>query len=527
MFTHVSLRLPALLAALLLLVTMAAADTDVSHVRIVRLSYVSGDVQVDQPGSAGSEKALLNMPVVEGMTIRTGDDGEAELEFESGTAVRVAPGSQLDIPQLELQDGRKLTTVNLEDGTAYVDYRQQRDSAFIFGYGSHQLTLDKTVRFRAEVDGNELQLAVFKGSLDVAGTDRDVRVKKNETATLFADDPERYELADSIAAGEYDDWNKEREQYVSYYSNEARQYNETYSYSYGASDLAYFGNSFYVPGYGYCWRPYGVGSGWDPFADGAWVWYPGFGYTWVSAYPWGWLPYRYGSWTFVPSYGWLWFPQGSTSPYTWRTGPNLYNPRPGYQPPKPPSASGAVATAVASGPTVVPVGRGGIGPVLPGHGQISPDQLAAIQALRTKQGLAGTDLGQRMILRSRTGGEEGAVAAGRTGIGGAQPQPGVRTPGNEDNDAASRAIRSRAGEENRPATAGRVEPAQPRSMPAPRVDRSGPRPMPAPRVERAEPRPAPMPSPRVERSEPRVYSPPPSPPPSAPARSAPAPSRPR
>ena len=47
------------------------------------------------------------------------------------------------------------------------------------------------------------------------------------------------------------------------------------------------------------WQPYLVGAGWDPFMNGAWMWYPGAGYTWVSAYPWGWTPYRYGSWTYL------------------------------------------------------------------------------------------------------------------------------------------------------------------------------------------------------------------------------------
>jgi hypothetical protein len=58
------------------------------------------------------------------------------------------------------------------------------------------------------------------------------------------------------------------------------------------------------------WQPYFTGVGWDPFMDGAWGFYPGFGYMFASAYPWGWLPYRYGNWAFVPGYGWGWQPGG-------------------------------------------------------------------------------------------------------------------------------------------------------------------------------------------------------------------------
>ena len=70
------------------------------------------------------------------------------------------------------------------------------------------------------------------------------------------------------------------------------------------------------------WRPFGVGYGWDPFYNGAWAWYPGFGYTWVSTYPWGWTPYRYGSWMFIPNFGWAWRP-GTWN--TWYTVPPVYN----------------------------------------------------------------------------------------------------------------------------------------------------------------------------------------------------------
>ena len=63
-------------------------------------------------------------------------------------------------------------------------------------------------------------------------------------------------------------------------------------------------------GGGSFWQPYLVGSGWSPYANGVWAFYPGAGYSWVSPYPWGWLPYHSGSWSFLPGYGWGWQPGG-------------------------------------------------------------------------------------------------------------------------------------------------------------------------------------------------------------------------
>ena len=76
-------------------------------------------------------------------------------------------------------------------------------------------------------------------------------------------------------------------------------------------DLNYYGDFFYANGYGYVWQPFGFANsmvGWDPYSNGAWMFYPGMGYSFASAYPWGWLPYHYGSWAFINGAGWAWVP---------------------------------------------------------------------------------------------------------------------------------------------------------------------------------------------------------------------------
>ena len=59
------------------------------------------------------------------------------------------------------------------------------------------------------------------------------------------------------------------------------------------------------------WRPYFASAAWDPYANGAFAYYGGAGYSWVSPYPWGWTPYHSGSWNFCPGTGWGWMPGGS------------------------------------------------------------------------------------------------------------------------------------------------------------------------------------------------------------------------
>ncbi|MGE5205553.1 MAG: DUF6600 domain-containing protein, partial [Chlamydiota bacterium] len=101
---------------------------------------------------------------------------------------------------------------------------------------------------------------------------------------------------------------------------------------------------FYQPGWGWLWQPYYVGAGWDPFMNGAWSWYPGVGYTFISQYPWGWMPYRYGNWAFVPGAGWCWQPGGF---YGWNAAPVVVNAPAGFRAPVAPPVK-----TVANHPTV-------------------------------------------------------------------------------------------------------------------------------------------------------------------------------
>ena len=162
-------------------------------------------------------------------------------------------------------------------------------------------------------------VAVFKGDVEVASASGRVKVEKKHSATFALAGTGNYTLANNLEPDPYDEWDKQLDKYHQQYSVS----NSFSPYGYGASDLSYYGSFYNIPGYGMMWQPYLVGAGWDPFMNGAWMWYPGAGYAWVSAYPWGWTPYRYGSWTYLNAYGWFWQP-GSTWA-GWNTGPRIVN----------------------------------------------------------------------------------------------------------------------------------------------------------------------------------------------------------
>jgi hypothetical protein len=323
---------------------LAAAGFADSQVRIVRLSQVEGAVQVDRNTDQGYEKAFPNLPITQGMKLHTGVDGRAEVEFEDGSTLRITPNTVAEFPELSARDsGAKNTAVKVSEGTAYLDFKGAKDEEFNLSFGREKLALAKPVHLRVQMGDTDSSLAVFKGKVQVEGPSGSVNVGGTETARFDFLNDDKHTLAENLEADPYDAWDAQQQNYHKSYASSS-----SYSpYGYGMSDLNYYGNYFNVPGYGLMWQPYLTGVGWNPFMDGAWFSYPGFGYTWVSAYPWGWMPYRYGTWMFLPSYGWAWRP--ATSWAGWNTMPSVASPPNQFVPPKPP-ATGGQPVLVGRGP---------------------------------------------------------------------------------------------------------------------------------------------------------------------------------
>lgn len=282
-----------------LLALPALAD---SQARIVRLSEVQGSVEIDKNAGVGFERAFANLPITQGVKLRTGNSGRAEIEFEDGSSLRLTPSTMIEFSKLSLADsGKRLSQVNLVEGMAYVNWLGKDELALNFS--RETVSIDHAAHFRVDTSTEAADLGVFKGEVNVSGPAGNFTVEKKKTAKFDTADNDKYTLAKNVADEPLDEWDKAA---VSYHDQYAK--NNTTPYGYGFSDLNYYGSFTTVPGYGMMWQPYFTGVGWDPFMDGAWGYYPGYGYMFASAYPWGWMPYRYGNWMFVPSFGWMWQP---------------------------------------------------------------------------------------------------------------------------------------------------------------------------------------------------------------------------
>ncbi|MEO6911521.1 MAG: FecR family protein, partial [Edaphobacter sp.] len=295
-----------------------AADTPT---RSARLSYLQGNVTVDQMDNTGSDPAQLNMPLAQGVRVTTGDDGQAEIEFEDGSLIRLTPNSSLGLTALTADgSGNLQTSLTLGYGLAYAELRAAAKFTYSVVAGGAVVSPVTNATVRIEMDKPPAAISVLDGTVQVersswaGGEGYRTNVNSGETLTGNAADAGRYSLTKGIAENSWDAWNDDRDKAASDEAANQTSVRDNYAgeAGYGWSDLDANGSWYNVPGEGEVWQPnVALDPSFDPYGYGSWVSYPGTGYVWASGYGWGWTPYRCGNWSYWDGFGWGWLPGSS------------------------------------------------------------------------------------------------------------------------------------------------------------------------------------------------------------------------
>ena len=293
--------------------TQSQTQVSVSKVRIVRLSEIRGAVQFDRSNGSGYEPAILNLPVVEQNRLKTAV-GVAEVEFEDNSTLRVGPDSEVQFVLLgRTSQGNTVSTIRLVRGTAYVSLVKAGGktpaNGFDVAFGGRKIHLQPDTHVRLEMDDQQAKLAVLSGSVHVDGPNGAMDISHKNTATFALAADTQPAVAKGIGAEQLDAWDKQLDQYHARVASQSGFGGVPYSY--GLTDMSYYGAFANTGGCGMMWRPYFASAAWDPYGNGTWASYAGAGYSWVSPYPWGWTPYHYGSWSYCQGAGWGWTPGGS------------------------------------------------------------------------------------------------------------------------------------------------------------------------------------------------------------------------
>jgi hypothetical protein len=299
------------------MVAMATAargdDTGPAGNRAVRLSYVEGEVHLSQGTQPLADQALANTPLFEGTRIVTGGDGRAEVQFEDGSVARISPESSLVLSVLKGGTGsERESEVQLDGGLGYFEIQGDDGGRLRVRFGDTVVTATGFTVLRVNTDNRPGSVAVFSGNAHIEGANNlALDLHGGESVVLNGNDPNAYNLSESIEPDSWDAWNSDRDQDLTSASagrtpaTNGMPDNNNPAWS----DLDASGNWYNVPDQGYVWSPYEASSPtWDPYGSGSWMWTPGYGYQWISAESWGYLPYQCGAWNYYNSFGWGWAP---------------------------------------------------------------------------------------------------------------------------------------------------------------------------------------------------------------------------
>ncbi|WP_420239449.1 DUF6600 domain-containing protein [Telmatobacter bradus] len=273
-----------------------------------RLSQVMGAVQVLEDGQTVLDHAIANLPMTEGTEIRTGEDGQAEVQLEDGSIARIAPNSTLLLASLKGPSGADLV---LGRGLAY--FELQNDQSCVH-FGTSQVIPQGFTVLRIRMDAPPGELAVFSGAAQLAYGDKyNLEVEAGESVVMNKTDLGHYFLAPTIDPDSWDGWNSDRDLALNGQMDNQTQvangYESSDAPSPAWSDLDAYGSWFDLPGQGYVWSPIvAADPDWQPYGCGRWLWTPQWGYIWVSCESWGFLPYMCGNWNYYDSFGWGWSP---------------------------------------------------------------------------------------------------------------------------------------------------------------------------------------------------------------------------
>ncbi|MGO8791987.1 MAG: DUF6600 domain-containing protein [Terriglobia bacterium] len=301
-----------------------------SQARIVRLSFVEGNVTVQRPDIPAWAEAPVNTPLQQGFKLSTGENSYAEVQFENGGTIRLGEFGLLEFTRLELTpEGEKINHVDLRQGYATFHPLPSRvGESFRVGTTYGTLVAQGGTEFRVDLDQGIERVEVIDGSVEVQRDLGAMTLDRDSVLVMQPGSSQPTAISQGITQDDWDQWVNDRENQIA--SEAAGPSPDGYTGddaegAYGWTDLLQYGNWSNVPGAGYGWMPYGVDAGWAPYSMGQWCWYPGWGYTWIAAEPWGWLPYHYGGWRSIPGKGWIWFPgslrRWSPAKVTWFHGP--------------------------------------------------------------------------------------------------------------------------------------------------------------------------------------------------------------
>jgi hypothetical protein len=301
-----SSRLPLLLSAALLSISLPALEPYSGAPRFARAAALKGWVQVSDSGENATFDVNRNEPLAEGDFLTLADNARLTIALPGGGRLIIGGPARLEIQRLA---ARKLT-VRLLRGELLIENGETRDIKITSGYGA--VTVEAESRVLLYAGNNGVDVNVLRGAARADNAaDHPIEMATGEALNLSLPKLTAVELSYKTDAGNLVRWADSGRRSRKTDPNAARaaawlRENLPAELADSLSELDDWGRWQLLPGFGWVWHP-DEARDWMPFTRGQWRYTP-WGLFWLADEPWGWLPFRYGEWRYRIDTGWFWIP---------------------------------------------------------------------------------------------------------------------------------------------------------------------------------------------------------------------------
>ncbi|MCY7374995.1 MAG: FecR domain-containing protein [Pyrinomonadaceae bacterium] len=284
--------------------------------RTARIGFLSGEVQIKRADQTVWERAVKNLPIVEGDEIATEPNARLEIQFDTANYLRLSQDAYLKVTTLR-DEGIALSLPNGTLSLRVLSFDKDRSYFEIDAPGT-TVSVERAGMYRVDAgnrNNSEVRVAVTdSGQARVFSENSGFTLKNGRSATvqLAGNYAGEWETTDaSRFADDFDTWALERDAVIAKRLRDA-DYDKYYDRDfYGAEDLSEYGEWIYTKKYGYVWKPYRTSTAsyadWSPYRYGQWRWVPPYGWTWVNDESWGYATYHHGRWVYDNN-DWYWSP---------------------------------------------------------------------------------------------------------------------------------------------------------------------------------------------------------------------------
>ncbi len=307
------------------------------HISFIEAKSDGNDPTIRRDGSFRfSEPATLNTPIGPGDIIRTTDARRCEIQFDTGTIVRLDTGTELKVETIlagSLSADTGLSNLVLSAGRIYIMFKEYDESEtfqVLTATAAVKLKHGSVVVIAASEDGpTDVRVRIGKASVLYGAEAARARTQNGQEARASRHPRGRpvRGIRGYPADTAFENWNEgSTRSFIELHKGLSPLPKPLRNLPLAVFNFAQrFGNAngewLWDDLYGYVWRPYfndlrypwGEVGVWSPYVYGRWT-ETGGSMFWVPEEPWGWVPYHLGLWQWDRKLGWVWLPGSLFAP---------------------------------------------------------------------------------------------------------------------------------------------------------------------------------------------------------------------